>query len=74
MMKERTRRRCSWKLTFALLVCGLFALPGCLTGDEFRAVAGPGVKSGVTSIVNGVLDGLFAIVEPDTSRASTDGS
>ncbi len=74
MMRQYTRTRCPRTLTFALLVCGMSVLPGCLTGDEFRTVAGPGVQSGVTSIVNGVLDGLFAIVEPDTTSKSANGA
>ncbi len=38
---------------------------------EFRTVAGDGLQQGVTSIVNAVLDGIFAIVDPNTM---TDGS
>ena len=74
MMRQRILTRCSRTLTLALLVCGMCVLPGCLTGEEFRAVAGPSVQSGVTSIVNGVLDGLFAVIEPETTTDSTGGA
>ncbi|MFQ5412868.1 MAG: hypothetical protein ACE5E6_00275 [Phycisphaerae bacterium] len=39
---------------------------GCLPdGREFRDVAGPNVESGVRSVVTGLLDGLFAVIDPD---------
>jgi len=40
---------------------------GCVTGTEFRAAAGPAVQQGLTLILDGVLDGLFAVVEPDAT-------
>ncbi len=51
---------------------GLMTVSACngTLGREFRTVAGDSVEQGVTSIVNGVLDGLFAVVQPDAS--STD--
>ncbi len=38
-------------------------------GVEFRTAAGAGIKSGVLSIVNGAVEGLFAIVEPNATSA-----
>ena len=47
---------------------GLIALAGCdMLNKEFRQVAGPAVQSGVTDIVNGLLDGVFAVIDPDTA-------
>ena len=44
---------------------------GCvLSGSEFRAIAGPAVENGVTQIVNGLLDGLFAVIAPETGGAA----
>jgi hypothetical protein len=40
---------------------------GCLSGTEFRSVAAPAIKTGVSSILDGLVDGLFAVVEPDTA-------
>jgi hypothetical protein len=38
---------------------------GCVTGREFRAAAGPAVQQGLALILDGVVDGLFAVVEPE---------
>lgn len=36
---------------------------GCgKTHDEFRAVATPAIHNGVSQILNGLLDGLFAAI------------
>lgn len=43
---------------------------GCLSGTEFRAAAAPAIKTGVNSILDGLVDGLFAVVEPDTAGTS----
>ena len=36
-------------------------------GLEFRTAATSSIQAGVQSIVTGVIDGLFAVIEPDTS-------
>ena len=61
--------RTPWLRVLSLVVCtcGFTVMTGCITGPEFRAAAGPGIESGVSAIVNGVLDGLFAVIEPDAS-------
>ena len=38
---------------------------GCLTGKEFRDVAGPSVHSGISLILDGLVDGVFAVIDPD---------
>ena len=44
---------------------------GCAdVGRDFRTAAGPAIESGVRSIVDGVLDGLFAVIEPETTTAN----
>jgi hypothetical protein len=68
-MRLRRPTRCSQKVALALMAGSISLTIGCLTGAEFRAVAGPGVESGVKSIVNGVLDGLFAVIAPDASTS-----
>ena len=54
-------------------ICWGSTTAGCIpfAGREFRTVAGPAFQSGVTQIVNGVLDGLFAVVEVDTTTDSS---
>ena len=51
----------------------LMGSTGCIPtrGVQFREAALPAIESGVSSIMNGVLDGIFAAIEPETS-ASTD--
>jgi len=48
-------------LTFVSLACA-----ACSTGKEFRSVAGPAVHQGISAILNGLLDGIFAAVMPDS--------
>lgn len=62
--------RVSWKLLIGLVAMLLAAQPGCGSAQEFRAVAGPSVHSGVTDIVNGLVDGMFAVIEPDDTTAT----
>ncbi len=44
-----------------------FLLSGCSLGEEFRAAAGPAVETGVNAILDGLVDGLFAVIEPDNA-------
>jgi len=43
----------------------VYLLGGCAAAEEFRAVAGDSLKSGLTSIATGLIDGIFAVFEPD---------
>ena len=72
MHQGRKRNTAQRMAAIGLLTLSLATLTACEEGIEFRSVAGPGVKEGVVSIVNGLLDGVFAVVEPGTS--TTDGS
>ncbi len=38
---------------------------GCAEAEEFRAIASGQVQSGLTSIVTGLINGVFAVIEPD---------
>ena len=73
MIEQRSRSRWSHALAVTMLAVGSSGVTGCVTGEEFRAVAGPAVETGVTSIVNGLLDGLFAVIEPDATTGSEGG-
>ena len=71
-MNKRTARRNVLRiaLLWAFGACTVLTQTGCLAAtDEFRTVAGPALESGITSIVNGLLDGIFAIIEPDNTGA-----
>ena len=70
MIEQRSRSRWSHALAIVVLAFGATGMTGCVTGEEFRSVAGPAVETGITSIVNGLLDGLFAVIEPDATTGS----
>jgi hypothetical protein len=58
----------------ACLLIGLaFLFGGCSIGSEFRAAAGPAVETGVNAILDGLVSGLFAVIEPD-NPSSDDNS
>ena len=40
---------------------------GCDSAEEFRSVAGSSIQSGITSIATGLIDGAFAVFEPDST-------
>ena len=42
--------------------------------EEFRAVAADSLASGVQTILNAIVDGLFAVVEPNESADSSSSS
>ena len=73
-MKRLTNSR-RWRiLTAAGAVLTLSGAVGCTTGlDEFRTVATPALQAGVSQIMNGVLDGFFAAIEPEPS-STTNGT
>lgn len=58
----------------ATLVGGSALLPASACngqlGQQFRVAAGDSIEQGVQSIVAGVLDGVFAIVAPDSTSTS----
>jgi len=68
-MRQRGNARGRLASKLGIMVLLAAGLSGCdLLGKEFRQVAGPMVQSGVTDIMNGVLNGLFAVFEPDSSE------
>lgn len=65
-MNQPTARRRARYLSLVTGLLSLHAVGNCGTaGKEFRSIAGPAVQQGVSSIVNGLLDGVFAVVAPD---------
>lgn len=69
-MVQSSRRNLACALAAIAVVFPLTLSAGCVTGTEFRAAAGPAVQQGLTLILDGVVDGLFAVVEPDTETTS----
>ena len=63
------RRMCRSGAGIAALTLVLAGAAGCerATTDlakEFRAAAAPSLQAGIQSIASGIIDGVFALVEP----------
>lgn len=68
MMKNRSIK---WGVTLTALMLSLSA--GCGVSDlsaEFRSAAGDDLQTGVTALLNGLLEGAFAVLEPGDSTDS----
>lgn len=65
--KRHSRNRL---IAFALMSTATLPATNCTFGREFRDAAGPALQSGVTSILTGLVNGLFAAIEPEPE---TDG-
>lgn len=48
-----------------LLFAAILPLAGCAGAEEFRSVAGGTIQAGVQTVANGIIDGLFAVLDPD---------
>ena len=57
-------------LIVGLAFAALVLQAGCWTGTEFRSTAIPAVRAGVSQIVDGLLNGLFAAIEPEGTSGS----
>jgi hypothetical protein len=64
-------KRMTQRLRALALASGstLFLLGSCAAAEEFRSVAGDSLHAGVTSIATGLIDGMFAVLEPDGASA-----
>ena len=67
---DGTIRRLKLVTTAAVALVAV-ACCGCLTGKDFREAAGPAMESGVNLILDGLVDGIFAVIEPE---ADSNGS
>ena len=65
MVMQHFRRRWPRAVALGMMATVLIGTTGCVSGREFREAAGPAVQTGVTEIVTGLLDGLFAAIEPE---------
>ena len=64
--------RGSRAVKISLTAIMLAGLAGCVPfGREFREAASPAVRTGVTEIVNGVLEGIFAVVDQNAAGRTT---
>jgi len=58
-------------LVFMTVVCGSGCIPADMS-DKFRTAATDSVVSGLKTIATGMIDGLFAMLEP-TEDGGSDG-
>ena len=76
-MDHHAGTKLSRSFVIGLGIAALAGQPGCIpyNGTQFRETAIPSLQTGVTSIMNGLIDGIFASieVEPETSNESTTG-
>ena len=71
---RRTARRgmCALGAAAALALSAGLSMGGCSDDfDEFRAAASPQLEAGVDALLDGLVDGIFAVVEPNTSAETT---
>jgi len=76
-MDHHIGTKLSRSFVIGLGIAALASQAGCIpySGTQFRETAIPSLQTGVTSIMNGLIDGIFAAieVEPETSSGSTTG-
>ena len=67
MKDGRSRRGAA---VMAAMIGGLLTVTtgGCDDAEEFRAVAGDSVEQGVNLIADGIIEGIFAVIEPDANE------
>ena len=59
-----SRKKTGWALSIVIASCALLQT-GCKPGVDFVGAALPSLETGLNAIVDGLLDGLFAIIEPE---------
>ena len=65
------RRICALGASAALILTAGLGIGGCPDDfDEFRAVASPRLEAGVDALLDGLVDGIFAVVAPNAATAS----
>lgn len=70
-MKRNGWLRKAWA-TAALTTSGTMWLGSCdQFSKEFRAAAGPQLETGVNALLDGIVTGMFAVVEPDPGSGSS---
>ena len=60
----------------SMTMSGVVLQSGCTgdVSDTFRAAATDSLASGLKTVTNGLIDGLFALFYPDSGAASAEGA
>jgi uracil-DNA glycosylase len=70
---NRKRSICAWGARIALVVATLGLCPGCNEDEAlqvFRDSAAENLKQGLSTIVDGILEGTFAVVQMGDDAAT----
>lgn len=68
-MKSKETKRGAAMIAAAMGAVLTACACGCDEAEEFRAAAGDSLKQGVNLIADGVIEGIFAVFEPDTTTS-----
>ncbi len=65
-------KKCMQRVKILALTAGIsvYAIGGCSAAQEFRSAVGDSLHTGLTTIATGLLDGLFAVFEPDATATN----
>ena len=64
-------KRVYYRLALMGFVAWLVVAPGCISGRAFREAALPSLEAGISLVLDGILDGVFAAIEPETQTDAT---
>lgn len=72
-VRPAPRRRCVRRAVLAPLMVALFATAGCQDDvvEEFRAAAADQLQAGVSALLDGFVEGFFAVLEPNEESTTT---
>ncbi len=70
MTAIKRKRRVNSKIV-ALVTFLAVSASGCQDAQEFRAATASAFESGLTTLVTGLIDGLVAVYEPDSTTDTT---
>ncbi len=70
--RAAARNLCAMGAAAALVLSAGLSMGGCNDDfDEFRSAASPRLEAGVDALFDGLIDGIFAVVEPDAPTQGT---
>jgi hypothetical protein len=71
-MRHQVRRILARLFVVGVAMAGLAGQTGCIpfNGVQFREAALSDIQSGVTSIVNGLIDGVFAAIAVESQTSN----
>jgi ABC-type uncharacterized transport system permease subunit len=74
MMLAMARKLSAWLVLLSLTLSGSLYGVACQSedvADQFRTASAEALATGFKSIADGLIDGLFAVFQPDSGSASS---